>query len=467
MNITHTTSTRCAPWLRAGAAVRHTMVALALLGASAWAGAGEAAHVFHAEGDVKVANRPVAIGAVVQEGEEITTGGNGYIYMKTLDDGLFILRPNSVARIVTYHVDAKNPANTRIKLELLKGIARSQSGTAVKAARQNFRFNTPVAAIGVRGTDFTVFTDAETSRVSVLSGAIVISGFGGNCNPSGVGPCEGSTSRELRATQVGQLLQVKRGQAAPQLLNGAPLAPDVAPPPHVEEPAVKNTTSAAPLTVSPGTTLAGNDLNLDAQKNANLLQKIPAAGSGSSPVVTPPPVVVVDPPLPARQVIWGRYEALAGQAATIDNSQQLAEKSQLVAMFGSFSLFRTAGATWTIPDHGSTGFALKQSEAYIRDDTTNLSTLAQITNGKLNINFTNSSFTTSFDLTSSSNDVFKMQSSGGVTKDGLISGVGQYVQGSNMTVQGALGAEGATAAYLFQSRLDTHRLATGATSWVK
>ena len=155
----------------------------------------------------------------MQEGELLTTGADGFIYVKTVDNGLFILRPNTKARIAAYHVDAKNPANTRIKLELLSGVARSQSGDAVKLARQNFRFNTPVAAIGVRGTDFTVFTDQDTSRVAVISGGIVVSGFAGACRPEGSGPCEGMASRELSASQRGQLLQVQRGQGAPQLMS--------------------------------------------------------------------------------------------------------------------------------------------------------------------------------------------------------------------------------------------------------
>jgi hypothetical protein len=122
----------------------------------------------------------------------LSTGGDGFIYIKTVDNGLFILRPATQARIAAYHVDAKNPANTHVKFELLSGVARSKSGDAVKQARQNFRFNTPVAAIGVRGTDFTVFTDNDTSRVAVISGGVVVSGFSGACRPEGAGPCEGA-----------------------------------------------------------------------------------------------------------------------------------------------------------------------------------------------------------------------------------------------------------------------------------
>jgi hypothetical protein len=147
------------------------------------ADAAQAGKIIFVAGAAKIADHPALLDGAVGEGELMTTGADGYIYVKTIDDGLFILRPNTQARIASYHIDNANPANTRIKLELLSGVARSQSGQAVKQARQNFRFNTPVAAIGVRGTDFTVFTDNNTSRVTVLSGGITMSGFAGIAAP--------------------------------------------------------------------------------------------------------------------------------------------------------------------------------------------------------------------------------------------------------------------------------------------
>src|SRR5213076_2375334 len=150
--------------------LRQFVVIVSLAAAAQLASAAEAGKVIYVAGKADIADKAAAVGAPVQEGDMLTTGADGYVYVKTVDNGLFILRPNTRARITSYHVDAQDPANTRIKLELLSGVARSRSGEAVKLARQNFRFNTPVAAIGVRGTDFTVFTDQDTSRVAVISG---------------------------------------------------------------------------------------------------------------------------------------------------------------------------------------------------------------------------------------------------------------------------------------------------------
>jgi hypothetical protein len=446
------------------------------LALGAWCGlaqAAEAGRIVLVDGLAQVAGRTLVQGDAIAEGDEISTGANGYIYLRTIDNGLLILRPSSRARIVSYHVDAKNPANTRIKLELLSGVARSVSGEAVKLARQNFRFNTPVAAIGVRGTDFTVYTDAQTSRVTVISGGIVVSGFGGACMPEGGGPCEHGASRELSATQVGQMLQVHRGQAAPQMMAaGLTLAPDAVAPPRSDE----------PLSKSGGQSSGSSaEVSLDPQKLSGIL----AGGAviDKPPVVLPPPVVPtpvpvpvpvplpvpvpVTPPEPESKLAWGRWNVVNNQPATINNVQQTAEKAENVAQSSDFSIFRTKGAAWAPPEQGSMGFALKQSEAYIRTEQSGVVTAATLENGKLNVDFGKATFATSFDLLSQA-ERFKLQATGIMTRDGFLQGDSQFSAPTNMNVRGALGPEnGTSAAYIFSTRLDDQRVAGGVTYWGK
>jgi hypothetical protein len=450
--------------------VRRAMGALAL-GLCAWSGlvsAAEAGRIVLVQGDAKVAGRALALGDAIAEGDEISTGAGGYIYLRTIDDGLLILRPASRARIVTYHVDKARPGNTRIKLELLAGVARSVSGQAVKLARQNFRFNTPVAAIGVRGTDFTVYTDQETSRVTVISGGIVVSGFGGACAPEGGGPCEHAASRELSANQVGQMLQVHRGQAAPQLMAaGAALAPDAVSPPRNDEPLSKANGSATPA--------SSVDVSLDPQKASAVL-----TGTGAAvikpPVVIPTPVtppevppVVIPPPViePESRLVWGRWQAVLDQPATIDNAQLAAEKAERAALNSNYAVYRTRGAAWNPPEQGTMGFALKQSDALIRNEASGAVSAARLENGQLNVDFGKATFSTSFDLLNDS-ERFKLQALGVMTRDGLLIGDGQFSKPSNMNVNGALGPEnGTSAAYIFSTRLDEKRIASGATYWGK
>lgn len=464
-----------------GKCMRRFVVMAALAAAAQLAHAAEAGKIIFVAGKASVAERAASEGAPVEEGQMLSTGPDGFLYVKTIDSGLFILRPNTKARIVSYHIDNAHPENTRVKLELLSGVARSKSGNAVKLARQNFRFNTPVAAIGVRGTDFTVFTDNETSRVAVLSGAIVMSGFAGGCAADGAGPCEGGASRELSAAQRGQLLQVQRGQAAPQLLQSSPLSPDQVSPPRTDEPLAHGSASGG------GASTVTGQANLDAEKAATLV----AAGN-KPPPVTPPPVTPIVPPtptppdpvvppvvvpttpietvvqLPDRGIIWGRWQVVAGLPPNF-NLAQTQDQNELLAINGNYALFRSLGTdTFVAPNNGSIGFQLKGGEAFIYTDYTptfRIETPATLNNGTLTVDFGSKSFATSVDLASGA-ESFKLRSVGAVGADGRLYGDPANGQTGVMNLQGLLSKQnGGSAAYIFDSRLDEKRTANGVTYW--
>jgi hypothetical protein len=429
--------------------------------------AAEAGKVIFVAGRASVAEQPAVDGAPVGEGQMLSTGSDGFLYVKTIDNGLFILRPNTKARIVTYHVDDKNPANTQVKLELLSGVARSKSGTAVKQARQNFRFNTPVAAIGVRGTDFTVFTDNDTSRVAVISGAIVMSGFAGSCRPDGAGPCEGSASRELSAAQRGQLLQLQRGQATPQLLQSSPLSPDQVSPPRPDEPLAHASGTGG------GANSATGQTNLDVQKTVSLneaINKAPPAPVLPPPEVTPPPPVPPAIALPDRGIVWGRWQVVLGSPPTF-NLANAAEQNDVLSLNGNYALLRSRGPdTYVAPSNGSIGFQLRSSEAYVYTDYTptyRVVTPGTLSNGVLNVDFGKQSFATSVDLTSQAGNA-RLQATGAVGADGQLHGDLANGRTNIMTVQGLLSNQnGGSAAYIFDGRLDEKRTVNGMTYWEK
>lgn len=438
--------------------------------------AAEAGKIIFVAGVAQAGERAAVQGAAVEEGQMLSTGADGYLYVKTADNGLFILRPQTRARIVAYHIDQQNPANTRVKFELLSGTARSRSGDAVKHARQNFRFNTPVAAIGVRGTDFTVVTDNDTSRVSVFSGGVVVSGFAGACRPDGGGPCEGAASRELSAAQRGQLLQVKRGQAAPQVIEGGAGAPDQVSPPRSDEPVAKSSGAGdSKITVE-----AAKNVGLTVAISKNLPPPRPVDETTPPlipPVVVGPPVVevpvvvppvIVPPALPEQRVVWGRWQAVNGVSSPFDYAGYRAS-SERIALNGYFALFRTPGAEYVTPNNGAVGFTLRNSEAYVLTEygggyTT--TALAQLSNGTMNIDFGKRSFATSMDVITAS-DVVNMRGDGVVSADGRLSGAADGRQGY-LNLQGVLSNErgpSSGAATIFDGRLDGQRTVNGAATW--
>jgi hypothetical protein len=461
--------------------LRHLVILAAALAAQ-FAHAGEAGTVIFVAGAAHIVDRPAVNGSAVQEGELMKTGADGFIYIKTIDNGLFILRPNTEARITTYQVDSANPKNTHVKLDLISGVARAKSGDAVKAARQNFRFNTPVAAIGVRGTDFTVFTDQNETRIAVISGGVIVSPFTGGCTPEGNGPCEGKASLALFAAQRGKLLQIQRGKAAPELMQSGVLSPDNVAPARPDEPTAKAD--------GPGATLVPVAVNLDPQK-LNTLTTVgallnPPGGAGQPgqpvqteppPVVLPPtpPVVVVPPVVVAPPVIeptpsgivWGRWQPLAGSPASLSLLTQKA-KSELVAINGNYALFRTPGADYVAPEKGSVAFNLNSSEAYVTTTTgaTQKVTQVAVLGGKLAVDFGARTFNTNLDMTSNA-DKFTMRSSGTIVSDGRMFGDSATANGI-MNVKGLLSNEnGGSAAYIFDGKIDDKRSVNGAAYWRK
>jgi hypothetical protein len=448
----------------------------ALLACAAHAAHADAGKIIFVAGSAQAGEQAAREGAPVQEGQMLSTGSDGFIYVKTVDNGLFILRPNTKARIVTYHIDHKNPANTRIKLELLSGVARSKSGEAVKLARQNFRFNTPVAAIGVRGTDFTVFTDQETSRVAVISGGVVVSGFTGSCRPDGAGPCEGEASRELSAAQRGQLVQVRRGQAA-QVLQSSPLSPDQVSPPRTDEPLAKNGASTTPAQAASVEAMKSAGLNSVIEKLASNTPP-PAAGTPppsqepekpapNPPVTMPPPVLEVPSTLPDRSVSWGRWQAVLDRHAAISLSEER-KQNELLGLSGYFALFRSPGKDYVAPNNGTIGFSLRSSEAYVTTEYGFGNTVvapATLSNGSLKLDFGARTFDAAMDL-STTLDVVHLTAAGTVMGDGRLYGNDAAGRHGVVNLQGILSNDrGGSAATIFEGRLDERRTVNGAASW--
>ena len=425
-------------------------------------------------GDARQAGVPAKLGDAVYAGNSLSTAGNAHIYIKTIDGGFLILWPNSNAQVAAYLVDAKQPANSRFKIELTRGVARSISGTEVKNSRENFRFNTPVAAIGVRGTDFTVFTDAQTTRISVAAGGVVVSGFGATCGPEGAGPCEGAAARELFASQTGQLIQVSREQPVPQMLRGTTLLPDTISPPRPDEPPKTSSASATSGLLAAG---AATEPNLALLKLANLdLPTSPATGTdAAAPAVAPPlavlplaPPLAVLPLVPtAPALVWGRWQALVDKPADLNFSAFVADNKDLV-INSYYAAGRSKESVWQSPSAGSVSFVLQNSQALVQADSTGAITHATLENGKLSVDFGKSSFSTQFDLVSANQRMLR-QADGAVGGNGTVSNAGQYFAGNSIAVQGVLANEptGLKAGYVFQSRIDAAHVASGVTYWAK
>src|SRR5579871_4643660 len=148
--------------------------------------------------------RQVTKGGPVYPGEVITTAGSSYVNIEFTDGGRVLLRPESRFAIERYQYAGTQSAQTQAAapqesafFRLLKGGFRAVSGLVGHTRRDDYGVQTPVATIGIRGTDYEVrYCNGDCGDISpapanglytgVQSGAIAVTNPGGTTT-TGVG----------------------------------------------------------------------------------------------------------------------------------------------------------------------------------------------------------------------------------------------------------------------------------------
>jgi hypothetical protein len=388
---------------------------------------------------------PLKQGTPIREGDTIETAAGGYIYVITVDQGFISLRPNSRLTIDRYRFDAKNPNAAEIRWTLHHGVARVVSGRGIEAAKNRFRMNTPVAAIGVRGTDFSVFSDARVTRASVLSGAIVVSPFNDQCQVGGLGPCAGASGLELIAGQA-SAAQLRAGDVKPEMLKLPELAPDrVAPPRKDEVPPAGKTSST-----SGGDQPRAEGLN--AQSSSGAVKSIATELVGERRPFTASPAVH-----------WGRWAAFAGQPANaLDNL--FGSGKEVISFIGPYGLARDSLSQRDWPSGGKFSFILWNYEAYLMNAESTHFTPAALQNGSLTVDFGNNRFGTSVEF-------FAGPVRTTITSAGVVSPQGLMYSDPQQAalIRGAVaGTRGEQAGYMFSQPISgTDNSAVGVTRWIR
>jgi hypothetical protein len=95
----------------------------------------------------------IAAGVSLKQGDSIHTAPQSSVEVRFLDGSSVMVKPSSQVNIEQYRWDEKSKSGISI-LEFVKGAFRAISGLIAKDNPDNYEFITPVATIGVRGTDF-------------------------------------------------------------------------------------------------------------------------------------------------------------------------------------------------------------------------------------------------------------------------------------------------------------------------
>src|SRR5690554_1270323 len=158
----------------------------------------------------------VEVGTPIRESDRLVTESNGHVHIRFVDEALVSVRPDSRLEVARYRYNLEYPQQSAIRLNLEEGVTRSISGQGASSARERFRLNTPIAAIGVRGTDFVVSASRGSVRAQVNEGAIVMAPFSSECSADAFGPCL-ANAVELTDSAL-YIAEIEGGGATPRLM---------------------------------------------------------------------------------------------------------------------------------------------------------------------------------------------------------------------------------------------------------
>lgn len=414
-------------------------------------------------GDDGVA-RLVSRGIAVRVGDRIETEAGGHVHLRFVDGGRLSVRPASRLQIESYSHAPAQPQLGAIKFRLDEGVVRSITGSWGEAARERFRLNTPVAAIGVKGTDFVVRSDFNTTAASVYTGAITVTPLANGCGTS-VGPCLNGNEKLLSDDMKGQMLELERRQATPMLVSAVEL---LARTQHRATPPSDAVAVAdKPLAIDASHAEPGGAKNLVNESRAVAVVAMapseptpqpPEIPVTPPPVITPPPAVtppVVQPPvaiLPPQvtQLGWVRYGwTPKPDTDTFSHQFEQAVAAGLERAWGNanyvvFRLPTPAGAVLA-PTDASASFRLASSAAHLSLRSSNKTETVNVDGGSLFVDFSRSTFSTMLALSSPTIGGDQIGASGTVRSNGTL----QATQG-NATLGGALSLDGQDAAYAFE-----------------
>jgi hypothetical protein len=389
----------------------------------------------------------LAAGSELRVGDLLLTSANGHVHVKFIDGALVSLRPSSSLKIVEYKFDPQNPSSSQVRFELEQGVVRAISGKAAESAKDKFRLNTPLAAIGVKGTDFVV--EASGARVSAIvnQGAIVLAPFDALCNAQGLGPCSTLAARELSALSKGMAITYSSNMPTPMLLptgqlKGSELLNMVSP--------IGSTSGSTSSALSNANEGSGSSVN------TSRVQQSQADGKAYAEVNQ-----ILGSTAVQNTLVWGRWGSATPQDnLTVPFINAMVGRSVTVGD-GGFFLFRTENNVPNLlsAQQGNVNFSLQSSQAYFLDQS-NTTHPASVTSGTLGINFSSLNFNTSLNVTASPSSSSapinqSLQSSGQINPNtgiflssSLAPGAAQS-SAAQSSVAGAVSLDTRQAGYLF------------------
>jgi hypothetical protein len=388
-------------------------------------------------------SRPLDRGSALHVGDRIETQAGGHVHVQFVDGGRLSVRPMSRLIIEDYSdPQAGRSGAGSIRFRLESGVVRSITGRWGESAKERFRLNTPLAAIGVKGTDFAVRADRDKTAAAVYTGAIVLAPLDGICAGS-VGPCINGSERLLTESMKGQMVELTRSQSTPELVPAVDL--------------LAQSSRAVPLAATASVVTSTRPVVRAASASMDpSVSDALAAGAARQATNVPAPVV--------NQFVWGRNaNSLVGDNLSRPSVDLMAQGARPTVGIFSYTLFTSAPplSPGAVLGGGEAAVSLRLANSYaglVDIYGQSIETVA-VTGGLLNLDFARALFSTTLNLSGAQLGQDTLKATGSISSAGLF-----YSADGTQLVAGAVSPDGKQAGYLFEKRVNPG-LVRGITLW--
>lgn len=361
---------------------------------------------------------PLAANAPLYEGDTIETPEGATVHLAFRDEARIALKPGSRLTLTRYRTE---PGAERLELDLPQGALRQITGEAAHRDPSAYRLRTPIVAIGVRGTDFAVRTDADRTETLLNTGAILLAPRAACADLAGCGALievtpERPAWRIEHSGAAQPLPPAERQQLAPLL--------------------------GARTTPTPNSTTE--------EREAKTLAAL-------TPAATPAP-----PISPPQRLAWGRWFVSSGNSA-IPLYQELAAAGLVPAVAGTrYVLFREDPAGESkLPAtlRGRVDFRLQDDlTSYVRAD--GIALPATLSDAHLRLDFDTRTFDTAATLSHPVAGSYRLGATGPVSDSGLFG-----ASTASSRILGATALDGQSAGVLYEKTLPAGARLESLTRW--
>lgn len=410
-------------------------------------------------------------GSKIKVRDQIATTANGHVHIRFVDDALVSVRPDSRLEITRYDYDPARPSLSTVKFDLIEGVTRAISGDAAKSARQRFRLNTPIAAIGVRGTDFTVSAKAGSTKALVNEGTIVLAPFSADCLADAFGPCT-SDSIELSGTTM-EIIELNSSTPLPRLVPSTD-AQNLTSLRSGLQQAIKSSQAAADtaggernearleeVSANLLTDNAASELEVAAANELEVAaaSELEAVAKEQQPKFTPTQAIEVAD-VADRQLVWGRYSngGLGDQERITLAFDEARDGKEVTVGNLDYGLFRSENGSKRL-DAGLTvvSFGLSSAQAFYNSSSGVVA--MEVGGGTLDIDFQENSFATLLNLNHSLTGELEFVANGRLFDGGYF-----HSRAESQRIAGAVSLDGTEAGYFFEQQLQEGNI-QGLTLW--